>query len=102
LARISPTLPVTTHNFTNQEHIMKTLRYTFTVSVLVLTFTLSTLAGDMHTGAPQPEPTPVPAQGDMHTTVAGDISTMNADAEAAGGSVTAAAVALIQSVLSLF
>jgi hypothetical protein len=38
----------------------------------------------------------------MHTMRAGNITTGNADAEAAGGSVTDAALALIESVLSLF
>lgn len=38
----------------------------------------------------------------MHTMRAGDITTMNTDAAAAGGSVTDAALALIQSALSLF
>jgi hypothetical protein len=79
---------------------MKTLRYTFTVSVLVLTLSLSTLAGDMHTGAPQPDPTPITTQGQISTGVTGDIHTTNADA--VGGSVTDAAVALIRSMLSLF
>jgi hypothetical protein len=81
---------------------MKTLRYTFTVSVLVLTSTLSALAGDMHTGAPQVEPTPVTTQGEISTGVAGDITTMNADAGVTGSSVADTALALIQSVLSLF
>ena len=80
---------------------MKTLRYTLTVSVLALTLNLSTLAGDMHTGAPEPEPTPVTTQGEISTGLTGDIHTMGADA-AAGGSVTDAAVALVQSVLLLF
>lgn len=75
---------------------MKTLRYTFAVSVLVLTLTLPTLAGDMHTGAPQPEPTPVTTQGEISTGLVGDIHTTAPDA------VTDAAVALIQGVLSLF
>ena len=37
----------------------------------------------------------------MHAGVAGEISTTNADAEAAGGSLTDAALSFIQSVLSL-
>jgi hypothetical protein len=81
---------------------MKNVQRMIGAAVFTLFLSLSAFAGDIHTGAPQPEPTPVPAQGDMHTTVAGEITTMNADAEAAGGSVTDAAVALIQSVLLLF
>ena len=80
---------------------MKTLRYAFAVSVLALTLTLSTLAGDMHTGAPQPEPTPVTTQGEISTGITGDIHTMNDGAEAVGSSATDAALALLQSVLSL-
>jgi len=38
----------------------------------------------------------------MHTGIAGTIHTTKEDAEAAGGSVTEAALSLIQSVLSLF
>jgi hypothetical protein len=41
-------------------------------------------------------------EGDIHTTRAGDITTGNTEAEAAGGSVTGAALALIESMLSLF
>jgi len=48
---------------------------------------------------PQPAPT---TEGDIHTMRAGEITTMNADTEVAGGSVTDAALALIQSLLSLF
>jgi hypothetical protein len=81
---------------------MKTVRHTFTVSVLVLMLSLSTLAGDMHTGAPQPEATPITAQGDIHTMVNGVISTPGPEAEAAGDSVTDAALSLLRSVLSLF
>lgn len=78
---------------------MKTLCQFFVASVLILTLCLSTFAGDISTMIVPPPPT---VTGDIHTGVAGEITTGNADAEAAGGSVTDAAVALIQSVLSLF
>jgi len=78
---------------------MKALRQFFVASVLILTLSLSAIAGDITTGAPSPQPTPS-AQGDMHTGIAGDISTMNA--QTAGDSVADAALALIQGALSLF
>jgi hypothetical protein len=81
---------------------MKNVQRMIGAAVFTLFLSLSTFAGDIHTGAPQPEPTPVTTQGDIHTGITGDIHTMNADAEAAGGSVTDAAVALIRSMLSLF
>jgi hypothetical protein len=84
---------------------MRPLRHFFTVIVLTLMLATAAYAGDMHTTItppPLPGGTSATTGGDMTTGVAGDITTGNADAEAAGGSVTAAAVALIQSVLSLF
>jgi hypothetical protein len=81
---------------------MKNVQRMVGAAVFTLLLSLSAFAGDIHTGAPQPEPTPVTTQGEISTGVAGDITTMNADAEAVGGSVTDAAVALIASVLSLF
>jgi hypothetical protein len=85
-----------------QEKKMKNVRRIAGAAVFTLIFSLSAFAGDIHTGAPQPEPTPVTAQGDMHTMRAGDITTGNADADAVSDSVTGAALALIESVLSLF
>jgi hypothetical protein len=78
---------------------MRTLRLLFAVSVLTLTFCLPTFAGDISTTIATP---PANTDGDIHTMRAGDITTMGADTEAAGGSVTGAALSLIQSVLSLF
>jgi hypothetical protein len=78
---------------------MRTLRQLFAAVVLVITVTLPTIAGDITTmGAPPPSS---PIAGDMTTDVAGEITTMNADAEA-GDSVADAALALIESVLSMF
>ena len=81
---------------------MKNARGIAGAAVFTLVLSLSAFAGDIHTGAPQPEATPLTAQGDMHTGIAGTIHTTKEDAEAAGGSVTEAALSLIQSVLSLF
>lgn len=73
---------------------MKNVQRVAGAAVFTLVLSLSASAGDIHTGVPEPEPTPVTAQGGIHT--------MNGDAEAVGGSVTEAALSLIQSVLSLF
>jgi hypothetical protein len=78
---------------------MRTLRQLFAAVVLVTMFTLPALAGDITTMIVPPSSA---IAGDMHTGVAGEISTGNAEADTAGGSVTDAALALIQSALSLF
>jgi hypothetical protein len=94
--------PSQTYNFTIQENKMKSSRRHFGVVVLILMLTTPTLAGDIHTMiAPPPAPPATTTDGDMTTGVAGEITTGNADAGAVGGSVTDAALALIQSVLSL-
>lgn len=82
---------------------MRTLRQFLSVIVLTLMLVTAAYAGDMHTTiTPPPSGTSATTEGDIHTGVAGEITTGNADAEAAGGSVADAAMALIQSVLSLF
>ncbi len=82
---------------------MKSSRQHFGVVVLILTLATPIFAGDMHTMNPSPPPSaPTTTEGDVHTTVGGEITTMNDDAEAAGSSATDAALALLQSVLSLF
>lgn len=82
---------------------MKTLRQFCGITMLSLVVTASVNAGDIHTTiTPPPSGTSVTTEGEISTGVAGEITTGNADAEAVGGSVTDAAVALIQSVLSLF
>lgn len=78
---------------------MKALRRFFVVSVLILTLSLSALAGDITTGVASPPPTPT-AQGEITTGISGDIHTMN-DGEVVSDSVTEAALSLIQNVLSL-
>ena len=79
---------------------MRTMRYFFAASVLASMLSLSTFAGDMHTGiAPQPEPTPAAAQGEMQNGVAGYIP--NGSSEAAADDSVAAVLGLLESVLSL-
>jgi hypothetical protein len=81
---------------------MRTMRNIFAASVLALALSLSTIAGDMHTGAPQPAPTPAPAEGEISTTFNGDIHTGDTDEATAGDAVLAeAALSLVQVVLSL-
>lgn len=81
---------------------MKTLCEFFAAAVLIVTIATSLFAGDMHTTItdPQPAPTTTTAEGEMSTTVNGDISTTNSE-EAGGDSVVATAVSLVESVLSL-
>ena len=83
---------------------MKALRQFFVASVLVLTLSLSAFAGDMTTGVTSPQPTSTlpTTQGEITTGVAGEITTMDTEAAAAGDSVTDAALSLLRSVLSLF
>lgn len=81
---------------------MKTIRYSFAAYVLASTLSISALAGTMHTGiAPEPEPTPATTEGEMATASNGDIQTTNGEEAAAGDSVVAGALSLVQSVLSL-
>jgi len=82
---------------------MESSRRHFGVVVLILMLATPIFAGDMHTMNPSPPPSaPVTTDGEISTGVAGDITTGNANADAAGGSVTGAALSLIQSLLSLF
>jgi hypothetical protein len=78
---------------------MKNLRHFCAAVVLTLALSLSALAdGQMHTGAAEPPPPPPSADGQMHTGVA-ETSETNGDEI---DSVTALAVGLVQSLLSLF
>ncbi len=81
---------------------MKALRQLFAVIVLTSMLALSSFAGDIHTtvASPQPEPTPAPAAGDT-TTASGDIHTGYADDATAEDLAAAAALSLLQGVLSL-
>lgn len=77
---------------------MKNLRHFCAAVVLTLVFSLSALAdGQMHTGVAEPPPPPS-ADGQMHTGVAETSETNGEDVD----SVTALAVSLVQSLLSLF
>lgn len=78
---------------------MRTLRYVFAAFLLGTALSFSAFAGDIHTGAPQP--TPMPAQGEMTTGVNGDIHTGNSDEATAGDAVVAGALSLLQGVWSL-
>ena len=82
---------------------MRTIRNLFAASVLVFAISLSTTAGDMHTGAPKPEPTPAPASAEVDTSTEanGNIHTGDTDEAAAGDAVVAGALSLLQGVLSL-
>lgn len=79
---------------------MRTMRNLFAASVLAFGLSLSTIAGDMHTGAPQPVPTPTP-DGQVSTALYGDIHTGNSDEQSASDVVAEAALSLLQGVLSL-
>lgn len=80
---------------------MKFMGYLFAVCVLSSALSISAVAGTMHTGSPQPNPTPEPAEGEMSTTLNGDMHTGNSDGATAGDAVAAAALELVQVVLSL-
>jgi hypothetical protein len=70
--------------------------------MLSLILAASANAGDIHTTiTTTPNVPAVTTEGDIHTMRAGDITTMNADAQVTGVSATDAAMAFIQSVLSL-
>ena len=79
---------------------MKSVRYLFAVCVLASVLSMSSIAGTMHTGAPQPAPTPATAEGEM-TTDGGTIHTGDSDEATAGDAVVAGALSLLQGVLSL-
>ena len=75
---------------------MRTMRNFFAASVLVSALSVLAFAGDIHTGiVPDPDPAPTIA-GIIQTGVAGDMQTTDSE-----GSVVAAALGLVQTVLSL-
>lgn len=78
---------------------MRTMRNFFAASVLVVALSLSTIAGDMHTGEPQPPP--ATAQGEISPTTNGTIHTGYTEEAAAGEAVVAGALSLVQGVWSL-
>ncbi|MCA1621593.1 MAG: hypothetical protein LC795_20440 [Acidobacteria bacterium] len=78
---------------------MKTVRYFFSALALTSALSLSTFAGDIHTGLePQPTPTPVEAQGETSTTLNGDMHTTEAGADV---TLAGAVVDLVRGVLAL-
>lgn len=79
---------------------MKPLRRLCAALALTLALTLSTFAGDIHTGitAPPPPPTDAAATGQIETGVTGDIHT----GITATDPVTEVVLNLLQSLLSLF
>lgn len=84
---------------------MKTLRQLSVALVFALALTAPALAGDIETGRTQPPPpsnqTVATTDGQIETTVAGQIETGRGEATATD-SITQAALTLIQSVLALF
>ncbi|MDT5272677.1 MAG: hypothetical protein QOH49_4863 [Acidobacteriota bacterium] len=80
---------------------MKSMRYLFAVCVLASALSTLAMAGTMHTGAPQPDPTPMPAEGEMSTPANGDMHTTNSDEATTDDAVVAGALGLLQGVLSL-
>ena len=80
---------------------MRTLRYVFAAFLLGSVLSLSAFGGDIHTGAPQPEPTPAALEGDISTPANGNMHTGNSDEASAGDAVVAGALSLLEGVLSL-
>ena len=79
---------------------MKTLRQLLVASVVTFVFTMPAFAGQMDTMTPAPPPQAV-MEGQMDTTVAGQIETPGSEATATD-SATEIALNLLQSVLALF
>lgn len=75
------------------------------LATFVLTFALATSihAGVMSTpvAPPQPAPTPEATEGEMSTAANGTMHTGNSEEAGAGDAVVAAALSLVQNVLSL-
>ena len=80
---------------------MKHMRYLFAAFVLASMLSVSAFAGNMHTGAPQPDPTPEPATGEISTPANGDMHAGNSDEATTDDAVVAGALGLLQGVLSL-
>ena len=76
---------------------MKLMRYLSAAFVLASVLSISTFAGNMHTGAPEPPP----SEGEMTTSDGGDMHTGYSDEATAGDAVVADVLSLVQVVLSL-
>jgi hypothetical protein len=79
---------------------MKNLRRLSGALVFTIVLTIPAFAGEMDTGI-APPPQAATTEGDIHTTVTGQMDTGNSEATATG-SATEIALNLLQSVLSLF
>lgn len=81
---------------------MRTMRYFFAALALASALSLSTFAGDIHTGV-QPEPTPTPdtMEGQIEIGLNGDTSTLSGEEPTSADAMVVAAVDLVQTVLSL-
>lgn len=86
---------------------MRTKRKFFAASILAFALSVSATAGDLHTGVqPEPTPTPAEAQGDISTTLNGNIHTgapgeMSTPEASADVTLAGAVVDLVQGVLAL-
>ncbi len=80
---------------------MKPLRQLLVASVFIFALTTSALAGQMDTMIAPPPPPAAVTEGQMDTTVAGQIETPSSEA-ATTDSAAEIALNLLQSVLSLF
>lgn len=80
---------------------MRTLRYVFAAFLLGSVLSISAFGGDIHTGAPQPDPPPATTEGEPTSGVNGNMHTGNSDGTTAGDAVVAGALSLVQSVLAL-
>ena len=80
---------------------MKPVRYFFATSVLASVLSVSAFAGTIHTGAPEPDPTPAPTEGQTTTSDGGDMHTGDTDGATAGDAVAEGALSLVQVVLAL-
>jgi hypothetical protein len=80
---------------------MKTLRQLLVASVVTFVLTMPAFAGQMDTMVAPPPPQAAVTEGQIDTTVAGQIETPSGEATATD-SATEIALNLLQSVLSLF
>lgn len=78
---------------------MKTVRQLCAAFVLTMALGLSAFAGNMSTTVVDPPPPPSIAEGNMSTTVAGNMTTGSGEAIDSGTEIT---LSILQSLLSLF
>ena len=81
---------------------MRTMRYFFAALALTSALSLSTFAGDIHTGLePEPTPTPDTLQGQIEIGLHGEMGTPGGEEATTADAVVVTAVDLVQTVLSL-